>query len=138
MNIEGERAAVIIIQNNRILLMHRFYEGIEYYVFPGGGVEEGESPEDGVIRELKEEFCIDIKIDKKIFELLNTHRNRTRKEYFYFVTEFAGTPALGGEELEKMNDSDQYEPAWVDLEKIKDLPVMPEAARKKVIELFCK
>ena len=65
------RVAGIIFMNNGIALMHRKdvikrkdYQ--EYYTFPGGGLEEGETPEEGTIREIKEEFGINVKIVKKL------------------------------------------------------------------------
>lgn len=60
----------IIIEDNKLLVMFRrkIKNGIkkEYYVIPGGGLEEGETLEQNVIREIKEEFNIDIKVIKKL------------------------------------------------------------------------
>ena len=63
---EHMRAAAIILDRNRILLMHRIKEGKEYYVLPGGTIEKGESPEETVIREIKEETNLDAKIERKL------------------------------------------------------------------------
>ena len=38
----------------------------EYYTFPGGGLEENETPQEGVIREIEEEFGIKVKVIKKL------------------------------------------------------------------------
>jgi ADP-ribose pyrophosphatase YjhB (NUDIX family) len=54
------RATGILIQRKKILLIHRINAGKEYYVFPGGGIEEGESPAEGFLREMKEETNLDI------------------------------------------------------------------------------
>ena len=35
----------VIIKNNKILLIHRLKKGEEYFVLPGGGIEDGETPE---------------------------------------------------------------------------------------------
>jgi 8-oxo-dGTP pyrophosphatase MutT (NUDIX family) len=35
------RAVGIIIKNNKILLIHHIKDGKEYYVSPGGTIEEG-------------------------------------------------------------------------------------------------
>ena len=48
---DGSRA--IIIQNGRILLTHELNSG--WWLLPGGGMEEGETPEECVIREVLEE-----------------------------------------------------------------------------------
>ena len=62
-----QRAVGVIIKENKILLMRRMKNGQEYYVFPGGGVKEGESTETAIIREIKEELSLDAKIDKLLF-----------------------------------------------------------------------
>lgn len=52
------RSAGIVIKDGKVLLMHRFNKGDEYWVFPGGGVEEGETPEQAAVREIGEETTI--------------------------------------------------------------------------------
>jgi len=53
------RAAVFVFgENGSVLLFHRFRNGHEYYVVPGGAVEPGETPEQAAARELKEETAI--------------------------------------------------------------------------------
>lgn len=54
------RAAGIIIKNNQILLMHRRKNDQEYWVIPGGHVEGGETPEQTVQREIKEELSLEV------------------------------------------------------------------------------
>lgn len=49
--------------------MRRIKDSEEYYVFPGGGVEEGESSDEALEREIKEELSFDIKNYEKVFEV---------------------------------------------------------------------
>ena len=58
----------IIIENNSVYLKFRRRindDGIvsEYYVIPGGGLDDNETLEENVIREMKEEFQVDVKIE---------------------------------------------------------------------------
>ena len=72
------RCAGIVKFGEGIALMHRRnvkkQEGTnkpygEYYVFPGGGLEETDaSLEDGVRREIKEEFGIEVRVIRKQYE----------------------------------------------------------------------
>ena len=129
----SQRAAGVIIKDNKILLMRRIKNNQEYYVFPGGGVEKGESAEEAAIREIKEELSLDIKIDKLLFEI----ENQGRQEYYYLIKEFSGQPWLGGEEKQRMNENNQYYPVWVELDKLADLGnLYPELAKGKIIELY--
>ena len=68
------RVAGIIPMNDGFALMHRV--GVKkrqdiqnYYAFPGGGLEENETLEEGTIREIKEEFGINVRVIKKLYEM---------------------------------------------------------------------
>ncbi|MEI8328023.1 MAG: NUDIX domain-containing protein [Candidatus Taylorbacteria bacterium] len=64
MNIRTKtRATAIVIRDGHALLIHRKNEK-EYFVFPGGGVEKGETPERAVIREVMEETSIEVRLVK--------------------------------------------------------------------------
>ena len=39
------RAGGILIENGKVLLIHRIKDNDEYYVFPGGGIETNETIE---------------------------------------------------------------------------------------------
>jgi len=113
--------------------MRRVRDGREYFVFPGGGVEENESIEEAIIREIQEELSINAKIEKLLFEI----ENQGRREYYYLIKEFSGQPKLGGEEKERMNKNNQYYPIWTELNKLRDLDnLYPELAKVKVLRLF--
>ena len=128
-----QRAVGVIIKENKILLMRRMKNGQEYYVFPGGGVKEGESTETAIIREIREELSLDAKIDKLLFEI----ENQGRQEYYYLIKEFSGQPQLGGEEKQRMSADNQYYPVWIEFNELKSLDnLYPELAREKIVEIL--
>lgn len=108
-----QRVAGIIIKDGQILLMHRVKNGEEYYVFPGGGVEENESSEAALKREMKEEVGLDVVDYEIVFEL----ENEGQKEVYYLIKKFSGVVQLGGPEKERMNENNQYQPEWIKLLK---------------------
>lgn len=61
-------AAAIIHSGDKILATQRakgeFAGGWE---FPGGKIELGETPEDAVIREIKEELDVEIKVEEQVY-----------------------------------------------------------------------
>ncbi len=62
-----EVAAAVIKKGNKILATQRGYGDYKgYWEFPGGKLESGESPEEAVVRELKEEMAVTVVIDKFI------------------------------------------------------------------------
>jgi len=96
----------LILDNDKILLIHRFKYGREYFVLPGGHIEEGESEEEALIREIKEETNLDARIDKKLWTLKNPLDNS--ENHFFLVTKFSGNLQLGGPELERNCEEDKH------------------------------
>ena len=66
----GVLLEALVINDNKILVIHRINHGQEYYVLPGGGWEENETEEAGVKREVFEETSLDIKVERPVFSLL--------------------------------------------------------------------
>ena len=65
----------------------------EYYTFPGGGVEEGETLEEAIVREIKEEFGITIKPIKKLYEMES--KKFDQKEIFFLCEYIEGKFGTG-------------------------------------------
>ena len=79
----------IIIKDGRVAMIHSAL--YDYYKCPGGGIEEGESPVQAMIREVKEESGLTV-IPESIRELGNVRRrSKTQRgglftqDNFYFV-----------------------------------------------------
>ena len=88
----------------------------EYYVIPGGGLEDGETLESNVIRELSEEMNVDI----KVLGYLGKFDDEETSQHFFHCEIVAGEPCLGGEELDRMTEDNYYEPTFLPLEELKN------------------
>ncbi len=114
-------ASVILKKENKILLVKEVLEDFEeHWIFPGGGVDFGETITDAAKREIKEEIGLDINIKEflgfreAIFPKYNYHT-----VIFFFV----------GEPLNhKMKKSNKILDAkYFSLEEIKNLKLVKSA-----------
>ena len=138
------RVAGIVPMNDGFVLMHRKHvvrnkDYQEYYTFPGGHLEKGETLEEGVIREIKEEFGINVKVIKKLYELENIKLNM--KEYFFLCEYVDGEFGTGeGEEFSnnpEYKDSGEYIHEIVKKEEISKIVLLPLEIKEKFLQEFC-
>ena len=118
----SERAAVLVIDQDEVLLMHRLRHGEEYYVVPGGGMEAGEDAPHAAVREIKEETGLDIVLGEQI----GTIDLDGRRQHLYAATSFFGEPKLGGPELERQTPENIYKLVWIPIEDIGFIPMRTE------------
>ena len=138
---ERIRVAGIVPMGDGFALMHR--RGVkkrkdiqEYYTFPGGGLEEGETLEEGTIREIKEEFGIDVEVVKELYKMESERFNQ--KEYFYLCKYIGGEFGTGeGPEFShdpKYADSGEYLPEIIKREDIEKIFLLPGEIKDKFVD----
>ena len=131
------RAGVIIYNPflNKILMIHRWKDGQEYFVIPGGTIEPEERPLEAALREIKEEVNLSFSADQlhTAFSL-----NNQGKEEYYFYTELytAETPLMQGEELERSSLQNIYQPEWISLQELYNHNLRPESLKSLLLELL--
>ncbi len=131
-------ARAIIFQEGKLLTMFRRKlnngELAEYYVIPGGGQDDGETLEEAVTRELKEEMSIDI----KVVSFLGNEADKMGEANYFYCEILSGTPKLGGEELERNSQENYYEPRLLKLEDIETVNLYGKNFVEKAIKLISK
>ena len=135
------RVAWIVPINDGFAFMHRAdvikrKDFQNYYTFPGGGLEEGETLEEGTIREIKEEFGINVKIIRKLYEM--NSEKFDQKEYFFLCEYIDGEFGTGtGPEFSndpKYKDSGKYIPEIVKREEVKNLLLLPQEIKDDFVK----
>ena len=126
-------AAGIVIRDDKILVMRRIKQGKEYYTFPGGSVEAGETPEQTVVREVDEETSIKAAVKKYIYYI--KYDDGTDR-HFFLCDYRSGEPRLRDDSPEaaetKLGDNVYY-PMWVNISDLPKLLLYPLEVRDWVI-----
>lgn len=113
------RAGIVLIEDNRVALIERHRAGLDYFVFPGGGVDKGETPEQAAIREAMEELGVEVAIKQKVAVIYFDQSTQV-----YFLAErVRGEFGTGsGEEFTDSNPDDPQEgiyiPVWMPVEEL--------------------
>ena len=110
----------LVLKDNKLAVIFRrkINDGKieEYYAIPGGGVEENETLEEALIRELKEELNIEVNVKDLVFKI----EQEDRIEYFYNCEYLSGTFELNGEEIERNCKENYYEPTFIPIDRINE------------------
>lgn len=130
------RAGIVLIKDNKVALIERHRAGLDYFVFPGGGVDEGETPEQAAIREAMEELGVEVAIRQKVAVI---HFDQSTQVYF-LVDRVRGEFGTGtGEEFTDSDPNDPQEglyiPIWMPIDELpRHAKVFPEDLTKLVIQ----
>ena len=130
------RAGIVLIEVNKVALIERHRAGLDYFVFPGGGVDEGETPEQAAVREAMEELGIEVVVRQKVAEI---HFDTSDQVYF-LVERVSGEFGTGiGEEFTDSDPNDPsegiYIPIWMPIEELSQHEnIYPVALAKQVVQ----
>lgn len=80
----GKAVRAIIFKDSQLLVMYRNKYGSEYYTLVGGQVQEGESLEQALIREVKEETGLTLTAGRMVF--YEDHPEPYNQQYIYLCT----------------------------------------------------
>jgi 8-oxo-dGTP diphosphatase len=109
----------IIIHDGRLLLMERWRDELHYFSIPGGGIEPGETPEETVVRELREETTVIVKVQRQVLEM----HDEGFSHKIYLCEYVNGEPRLPDDAPEAAHGKEnRFKPVWVPLSMVPGLP----------------
>lgn len=125
----GIRSATIVVKDGRVLLVGSKYKEGEFYLFPGGGIEFGETVKDAAVRETFEETGVKVKI-KDLFHvneyIYADDWNKRSVSMFFMaeVVEITNPETDDGGKIKKIN--------WIELKNLDNYDIKP----KRVAEML--
>lgn len=136
----AKAARAIIIEDGKILVMYRNKSGREYYTLVGGRLNSDETPEQAMIREVKEETGLDVTNHKLVF--VEEHP-APYNDQFIFLCEVAphGPVAIqdsSEEALMNKIDINIHKPVWIDTKMFSKLPFSTMQLQKAIGESLKK
>jgi 8-oxo-dGTP pyrophosphatase MutT (NUDIX family) len=110
-----------------------------YWTLSKGGIDLGESPEEGTIREIKEEIGLDITIVEKLGEneyvAHHPEKGKIRKHVHYFLTESVYQPLVLAAGTGGLDQAKWFELSDFDVYKILQSFLRDEKNSKKITTL---
>ena len=115
----------VIIDDDRVLLVKRAHEPLKgEWSLPGGAVEVGESLEAALVREVREETCLDVAVGPLVEVLDRIGRDANdRVEYHFVIVDYlcrANTDRV-------VHGSDADDVRWASAEELGPLRVSEKA-----------
>lgn len=127
----NNRAKIILLQDDKIALLERHRDGLHYYVFPGGHIEQGETPEQGAIRETLEELGLQVGIRRLVAQ-----GEWDGAMHYYFLVDVLGGifgSGTGEEWTEDRPGKGTYAALWMPLTELLEHPVKPFSLAEAVV-----
>ena len=133
------RVCAMIISDGKILAMHD--ERSPYFYLPGGRVKMGETAEDAVIREVREELGVIAKIARPLwlnqaFFTEDVDHLRYHELCIYFLMDISETDLLErGNEFTVNEGKKTHIFEWLDFDQLKEEYFYPLFLKKEIFNL---
>lgn len=128
------RVSAIFRYGNKILLHHELNS--IHYTLPGGRVKEGETTEETLKREIKEEMGQEVKIIKSVSFMENLFTDNKKKYHEILVTyelEFIDKSMYEKEVMPTIEKDKKLEFIWYDIDKLNDIIFVPKALKDFIV-----
>lgn len=133
----GVRTAGVLVKNNRVLVQ-RDRNGNEY-ALPGGHIKIGETSEEGLVREYKEETGVDIKVKRLLWseECFWKWNGKLAHSiaFYYLIEECDGCQIPDNGEFLPHKDNGDVVIGWMEREALKSVTIYPEFLKTEIFDL---
>lgn len=127
-------ARAIIIHHQNILVMKRNKFGTVYYTLVGGGIDMGETADQALLREIKEETGLTVANPRLTY--IEQSNDLYGTQYIFVADYVDGDVKIDPSSIEaKLNAAGQnlFEPMWVPISKFASLPFRSVDLQKEIL-----
>ena len=119
------RPSILILRNNKILLLKYNYNGNDVYGLPGGNPDSDETLHNTLIRELREELKIDVKVNEMVFvgEVTIPGKRKATLHCVFRGEVTGGTPETNPDETSALGYT------WMAVEDLDSLNIYPNIGK---------
>lgn len=119
------RPCILIVRDNKVLLMKYNYSGNDVYALPGGNPKSTETPEETLVRELKEELTLEVKVNRLLLagEVIIPEKSRSTLHCVFLGKIISGTPRINPEH------STALECEWKDISQLDLINMYPNVGK---------
>lgn len=133
------RVCAIIVNGNKLLAMKNNLT--PFYYLPGGRVKFNEAAQDAMLREIKEELCIDAQIVRPLwfnqgFFIDDGTKDKFHELCIYYLIDIANTNLMNTDDIFVTRKSKYNEVFyWLDIDDIKEQYLYPLFIKDKITSL---
>jgi 8-oxo-dGTP pyrophosphatase MutT (NUDIX family) len=130
----------IVIKDDKLLVLKRVKNGEEYYTFPGGHLEKGETLNAATERETMEETGVEVTAYRELYKYY-FRGSRSEGYQTFVVCEYKGGephPTDAEEYTDTMRTSGTYEPMWLPISELKKSALKPVCIKKRLLRDYKK
>lgn len=126
----------VIIEDNKLLLISRNNEGNQYFTLVGGKVRDGETQQQALRREVREETGMEVTDDQLVF--IEEHPEPYAQQYIFLckVAEHGNVKVQNTSEEALLNiiGINLHEPVWASISSFPSLPFRTPQLKDAIIE----
>lgn len=136
----AQAARAIIIENDNLLVMFRNKQGSEYFTLVGGRIQEGETPEQGLVREVMEKTGLRITQARLVF--VEPHPAPYNEQYIYLCQvaphDDVAIQTAAEEALMNRIGINTHQPVWTTPTAFASLPFRTPQLQTAIIKALAK
>lgn len=133
--VRAVRVGVLLFREDRLLAVRHSHDDPEkeYWVLPGGGLEPEETPAEGARREMLEETCLHVRVERLVYVHDQEYQGERQLSLYFLCSIDSGDLRMSAELVDRAGEF-RNELVWITPEELSEQRFFPEILRRRLIE----